>query len=488
MQELTGVRAVSDLIRARSEGRELTIVGLTGAPGSGKSTFALSLVRELDDAVLLPMDGYHLPQADLVQLGRRDRMGAPDTFDVSAFTDLLLRLRAAAPGDTVLARGFDRRIEEPVPDAVRIPIGERTIIVVEGNYLLLGEDGWEGVGALLDLRLHLELEHDERLRRLEARHIRFGKTPDEARAWAGGPDERNAVRIEAAATAADAVVREPRPAPPLLRILHLSDTHLLGEPDAGYNLLIDPLLSLRTVLAAHDAVPDLDVVVISGDLSDDGSADSYRLLHETVEPWARARGAEVVYALGNHDDRRAFGIDGPHDHETHVAGVRILTLDSGVPGGASWGVLGESTLGWLADRLRASDEPTVVVLHHPPIDSVTSLHRVMGLQNPHDFWSAIDGADVRLILAGHWHHQLLDTSRGVPVVVTPGVANRTDTLAGPDHERSVVATAGSLVELLERGIRVTATDVPVAHRGEELFDVSGDTLAEWRSRLGFDRP
>ncbi|NQX14153.1 metallophosphoesterase [Microbacteriaceae bacterium VKM Ac-2855] len=484
MRELTGVRAVADLIRSTSEGRSLTIVGLSGAPGSGKSSFADELVAAIDGALLLPLDGYHLPQARLVELARRDRMGAPDTFDVPAFAGLLERLRSASPGDTVLARGFDRTIEEPVPDAVPLPIAEHSIVLVEGNYLLLDEDGWEGLGALFDLRLHLELDHDERMRRLEARHIRYGKSAEAAHEWAGGTDEANAVRIESAATAADALVRAEPPEPRGLRILHLSDTHLLGDPAARYNRIIDPLHSMEAVLAAHAAVP-VDAVIVSGDLSNDGSPASYALLRERIDGWAADLGATAIYALGNHDDRQNFGVDGPYDHETEVQGVRILTVDSSVPGGASWGLLAESTLTWLRERLRASARPTVVVLHHPPIEAVTPLHRTMGLQNSYDFWSAIAGSSVQLVLAGHWHHQMLDSTRGVPVVVTPGVANRTDVLAGPDHERSVVATAGTLIELLPRGIRVTATEVPVPHRGEELFDVSGATLDEWRRRLGF---
>src|SRR5690606_28068941 len=100
-------------------------------------------------AVLLPMDGFHLPQAELVRLGRRDRMGAPDTFDVDAFVAVLEAVRAAgggAPGGAVgnsgvvvLAPGFDRDIEEPVPDAIAIA-PEVSIVVVEGNYLLLDDD------------------------------------------------------------------------------------------------------------------------------------------------------------------------------------------------------------------------------------------------------------------------------------------------------------------------------------------------------------
>lgn len=175
------------------------VVGIAGAPGAGKSTLAAALVAALPDAALLPMDGFHLPQARLVELGRRDRMGAPDTFDVDGF---VATLAAARTGRAITAPGFDRSIEEPVPDAIEIPASVR-VVVVEGNYLLL----WDAVRPLLDLAVYVDLDREVRLERLIARHIRFGKTPDAARAWSLGPDERNALLVEATAARADRVVR-----------------------------------------------------------------------------------------------------------------------------------------------------------------------------------------------------------------------------------------------------------------------------------------
>jgi pantothenate kinase len=198
------------------------VVGIAGSPGAGKSTIAERLVALLNGdgssprpgAALLPMDGFHLPQSRLVELGRRDRMGAPDTFDVDAFVAVLAALRPAVPtggaaagrvngnsGVTVLAPGFDREIEEPVPAAIVIT-PEFPIVVVEGNYLLLESGGWERVAPLLDATFFVSVDRDIRLARLIARHERFGKSPADARAWALGPDERNAVLVEASAHAA----------------------------------------------------------------------------------------------------------------------------------------------------------------------------------------------------------------------------------------------------------------------------------------------
>lgn len=481
---LRSIEDAVDLIAESAVGRPLLLVGLAGAPGAGTSSAAAELVARIPEAVLLPLDGYHLPQAELRGLGRRKRRGAPDAVDVQAFVSLLRMLRGARAGDILLAPSFDPSIGEPVPDAPELVVGDRTVVVVEGDHLLSDEDGWAEVAPLLDLRLHLRLDPMVRRRRLVARHLRFGMSLDEALARADGPDEASARRIEAAAGLADAIL-EPASAAPL-RILHLSDTHLLARSSDRYNRIVDPRAALDAVLDAHSRVPSIDAVVVSGDLADDGDPASYRHLRERLSEWCAARGAVPVLALGNHDDRSGFGAGGPWNTVTELRGVRVLVLDSSVPGGTSWGLLTESTLRWLRERL--AEEPTrpsIIVLHHPPIEAVTPLHRGMGLINPHDFWEAVSGSPVLAVLAGHWHHAFVDTTTPAPVVVAPGGANRTDVLAGPLHERSVAASGAAIVEVHAGGVRVTATEVPAPHRGAELFDVSGDVLDDWQRRLGF---
>ncbi|OOB91071.1 metallophosphoesterase [Rathayibacter sp. VKM Ac-2630] len=472
------------LVGAVRRERPLLIVGITGSPGSGKSTLAEQLHRRIPRSVVLPLDGYHLPQHRLRELGRRDRMGAPDTFDTDGFMTVLRMLRSAPPGSTVSASSFDRSIEEPVPGALSLPVEDGTVVLVEGNYLLLRDEGWEDVGALLDLRIHLRVPPSTRRARLVARHLRFGKTLDEAIAWTDGPDATNAQRIEAAARSAD-VVLEPGSERPL-RLLHLSDTHLLADPEGRYNRILETRAGLDRLLAAHDAVEGIDAVVVSGDLADDGSPESYSALRKTLAAWCADRGAELVLALGNHDDREGFGSAGPWNTETAVRGVRILALDSSVPGGASWGLLEQPTLAWLRDRIAEDPAaPVVIVLHHPPIEAAAPLHTVMGLVHPHDLWEAASGGTVLAVLAGHWHHAFVDTTGPAPVVVAPGAANRTDVLAGPRHERSVAASGASIVDVSADGVRVTSTEIDSPHRGTELFDVSGERLADAKRRLGF---
>ena len=179
------------------------LIGIAGKPGAGKSTIAERLVSDLGErAVLVPMDGFHLPQATLVRLGRRDRMGAPDTFDVAAYVALLAGLRA--PGE-ITAPGFDRAIEQAVPDAIAIPAAA-DIVVTEGNYLLTDSGGWEAVRPLLDAVWYVEVDDAVRLERLIARHHAFGKSLEAATAWANGPDAANAALIASTRDRADLVV------------------------------------------------------------------------------------------------------------------------------------------------------------------------------------------------------------------------------------------------------------------------------------------
>ncbi|MBC7591046.1 MAG: nucleoside/nucleotide kinase family protein [Salinibacterium sp.] len=200
---LGSLTEVVDLVvdaRASTDAARRLLVGIVGAPGAGKSTIAAALVERLPLAALLPMDGFHLPQTQLRRLGRRERMGAPDTFDVDGFVATLADVRNSCT--SVCAPGFDRGIEEPVPGAIVIG-QELSTVVVDGNYLLL----WKMAAAHLDLTFFVEVDHDIRIGRLVERHERFGKSPELARDWALGPDEANAEVITATATRADHVIR-----------------------------------------------------------------------------------------------------------------------------------------------------------------------------------------------------------------------------------------------------------------------------------------
>ncbi|MDP9393986.1 MAG: nucleoside/nucleotide kinase family protein [Actinomycetota bacterium] len=206
---------LADLVeRARGLSRSgrRRLIGLAGPPGSGKSTLAERLVAELAPAaVVVPMDGFHLADVELRRLGRRDRKGAPDTFDAGGYVALLRRLRSADE-DVVYAPRFDRSLEEPIAGALGVH-RDVPLVVTEGNYLLLETGAWAGVRPLLDEVWYVEPDDDVRRERLVARHVAFGKAEDEARAWALGTDERNATVIAAGRHRADLVVVPPRLGP-----------------------------------------------------------------------------------------------------------------------------------------------------------------------------------------------------------------------------------------------------------------------------------
>jgi pantothenate kinase len=172
------------------------ILGVVGKPGVGKSTFAQFLNEHFsnDLVAILPMDGFHMSNQKLIEMGRRDRKGAPDTFDVDDFAKCLADVRDGH-GSDIRFPIFEREIEASIPDAGLIP-AQAKLVVVEGNYLLHDDFGWEKIGNYLDESWYLDVDDELRMQRLIARHIQFGKTPEAADEWSRGTDEVNARLIE----------------------------------------------------------------------------------------------------------------------------------------------------------------------------------------------------------------------------------------------------------------------------------------------------
>jgi pantothenate kinase len=192
-------------LRARGGRR---ILGVAGTPGAGKSSLAEALVETLGQtAALVPMDGFHLAQGELERLGRAERKGAPDTFDAAGYAALLLRLREMG-NETVYAPMFRREIEEPIAGAIAIG-PDVDLVVTEGNYLLREGDAWARVRPLLDECWFVDIGRDDRVARLIDRHVRFGRPPEEAKAWVLRSDEANAELIEACRERADFFVQWP---------------------------------------------------------------------------------------------------------------------------------------------------------------------------------------------------------------------------------------------------------------------------------------
>ncbi|WP_306233431.1 metallophosphoesterase [Agrococcus beijingensis] len=208
-------------------------------------------------------------------------------------------------------------------------------------------------------------------------------------------------------------------------LLHISDTHLLAGGGRLYDRVAseEHLRRLFDEFEASGARPD--AIVFTGDLADLGEADAYRRLRAIVEPIALDLGAELVWVMGNHDERRAFrtelldqpASDAPIDAVTWVGGLRIVTLDSTVPG-LHHGEVSRAQLAWLRDVLaEPAPHGTILAMHHPPVPSVLDLAVSVELRDQVHLAEALVGTDVRSILAGHLHYSSSATFAGIPVSV-----------------------------------------------------------------------
>jgi Icc protein len=257
----------------------------------------------------------------------------------------------------------------------------------------------------------------------------------------------------------------------MTRILHLSDTHVSasGTDMDG----VDAIAALERLL--HDArhVSEVDAVVVSGDVADDGSAAGCSAVLERVGDFAASRGISTHLQHRDHDARGAFRevlgtghldadgsdrgelLDADADvcaAESYVGGLRVITLDSLVPG-ATHGVLGDGQLQRLSGVLSSpAPNGTVLVFHHPPLHlaSVPYVAKVV-LQDIEDLANAVRGSDVRAILTGHLHFQLTGYLTGIPVWVTPGIVTRIDPTGPANLVRSVLGAGATEVELPDGG-------------------------------------
>ena len=209
-------------------------------------------------------------------------------------------------------------------------------------------------------------------------------------------------------------------------LLHLSDTHLRAPGARLFDVIDGAERMQRTLASIVDSGVRPDALIFTGDLADLGEPEAYTRLRSLVEPAAAAIGARVMWVMGNHDDRVAFrsrllddesGDAAPYDRVEEIDGLRIVTLDSSVPG-HHHGEVSDDQLDWLAQVLR---EPaplgTVLAMHHPPVPAVLDLAASVELREQRRLAKVLRGTDVRAVIAGHLHYSTFATFAGIPVSV-----------------------------------------------------------------------
>lgn len=276
-------------------------------------------------------------------------------------------------------------------------------------------------------------------------------------------------------------------------LLHVSDTHFVGAGRLFGVVDVEAhLLALLEQFEAGYARPE--AIIFTGDLADKGDPVAYRRLRALVEPIALQVGAELIWVMGNHDDRAAFRASlldeppttAPVDAVHWLGGLRIIALDTSVPG-AHHGNLTDGQLGWLAAELAVpAPEGTILAMHHPPVPSVLDLAVLVELQQQHRLAAVLAGTDVRTILAGHLHYSTTATFAGIPVSVASASCYTQDLTvpAGAMQSRD----GGQAVNLVHVYPNTVMHSVVPIGSYPVLSTVSADEAAATLARAGITLP
>lgn len=247
-----------------------------------------------------------------------------------------------------------------------------------------------------------------------------------------------------AATRVRSMIQLGQHAPPTHTIAHLSDTHYLGGKRPLYGSVDTDRTLTRALEQLERSGTNPSAIVITGDLADLGEPEAYQRLRDELQPVAKRMGSKIIWVMGNHDERGPFSSilfddqyrggpasDSPQDRIYDVDGLRIIALDSSVPG-YHHGELTDAQLSWLEEVLAVpAAHGTLLALHHPPLPSPIEIMAIIELQEQQKLADVIRGTDVRGILAGHLHYSTHGTFASIPVSVASATCYTIDTSAPP---------------------------------------------------------
>ncbi|MEC3955933.1 metallophosphoesterase [Nocardia sp. CDC153] len=275
-----------------------------------------------------------------------------------------------------------------------------------------------------------------------------------------------------------------------LTLVQLTDTHIRAAGEQVLDAVDTHAVLLGVLERLRGSGRRIDALILSGDLSDNGSPEAYRRLRDAVEPAAAELGARVLYVMGNHDERGAFGVEllglepggdgGPHDRIVDVDGLRLIGMDTTTPGRHD-GRLEPEQLAWLAEELRRpAERGTLLVLHHPPLPSAIPAAEFLKLQDADRLAEVIAGSDVRMILCGHNHMTAAAALAGVPVWVGPALAYRIDAMAPAGRQQAYAGAGFTRLDVLGDTVIATAVEAIPVHR---IYDKSDTEVQERLSAL-----
>ncbi|TFD67189.1 phosphodiesterase [Cryobacterium sp. Hb1] len=296
-----------------------------------------------------------------------------------------------------------------------------------------------------------------------------------------------------------AVVQLGQYAPAEQILVHVSDTHFLADGAALYGAVDTDHTVHRALEQLHRSGIRPDALILTGDVADRGEADAYRRIRGIVEAAAAQWDAAIIWVMGNHDQRKSFrsellgeapddqqSVDqNPVDQLHDLDGLRIIALDTSVPG-YHHGEVADAQLEWLRQVLSTpARRGSILALHHPPIPTPLPLMSVLELQDQPRLAAVLAGSDVRAILAGHLHYSTQGVFAGIPVSVAAATCYTMD-LSAPDREMTGMNGGQTLNLVHVYDDQITHSQLPIGDYAA-VTQFSADYVSELAALSPEDR-